>query len=272
MSKIVMPASGGEFSDQTNSTPRQHSGSLPHVIAAAQSEDLPITTSESRKGNASPLNGLGRLHPKNLIKAAYRISVVRTLYVSTRFGCRVIVMRGTRLRLARGAKISVSGGSRLILGLNISHATGMRCSLRLLPHARLTVHGNAEICCGANVLVCDNAHLELGRKSYINFNSTVVCFDHIVIGSDCAISWNTNMLDGNAHELTVREAARPRTEPIVIGDKVWIGTGATIMPGVTIGDGAVVGAASVVTADVPSQAVVAGNPAHVVLEKVAWRL
>ena len=38
------------------------------------------------------------------------------------------------------------------------------------------------------------------------------------------------MLDGNAHELVVDEAPRPRTQPVVIGDKVWIGTGATIRP------------------------------------------
>ena len=133
-------------------------------------------------------------------------------------------------------------------------------------------HGNAEIFRGTSVLVSDNAHLEMGRKSYINFDSTVICFDHITIGSDCAISWNTNMLDGNAHELVVDEAPHPRTQPVVIGDKVWIGTGATILSGVTIGDGAVVAAGSVVTADVPSRAVVAGNPARVVREKVTWRM
>jgi len=221
---------------------------------------------------ASPPDYRKHLRPKQLVKAAYRVSVIRTLCLSMRFRSRVIVMRGTRLRLARGAKISVARGSRLILGLNTTHAAGPPCSLRLRPNARLTVHGNAEIFRGTSVLVSDNAHLEMGRKSYINFDSTVVCFDHITIGSDCAISWNTNMLDGNTHELVVDETPRPRTQPVVIGDKVWIGTGATILSGVTIGDGAVVAAGSVVTADVPSRAVVAGNPARVVREKVTWRM
>ena len=85
-----------------------------------------------------------------------------------RFGSRVIIM------LARGAKISVARGSRLILGLNTTHAAGPPCSLRLRPNARLTVHGNAEIFRGTSVLVSDNAHLEMGRKSYINFDSTVI--------------------------------------------------------------------------------------------------
>ncbi len=46
-----------------------------------------------------------------------------------------------------------------------------------------------------------------------------------------------------------------------IGNDVWIGHGALIKAGVTIGDGAIVAAHSVVARDVPSYAVVAGNPA-----------
>lgn len=70
----------------------------------------------------------------------------------------------------------------------------------------------------------------------------------------------------------VDEVARPHTQPVVLGDRVWIGAGAIILPGVIVGDGAVVAAGSVVTADVPSQTVVAGNPARVIREKVTWRL
>lgn len=46
-----------------------------------------------------------------------------------------------------------------------------------------------------------------------------------------------------------------------IGNDVWIGRSSIVLSGVTISDGAVVGAGSVVTKDVPSFAIVAGNPA-----------
>ena len=49
-----------------------------------------------------------------------------------------------------------------------------------------------------------------------------------------------------------------------IGNDVTIGYHATILSGVTIGDGAVVGACSVVATDVPSYAIVAGNPARMI--------
>ena len=42
-----------------------------------------------------------------------------------------------------------------------------------------------------------------------------------------------------------------------------IGANSVILPGITIGEGALVGAGSVVTRDVPSKAVVAGNPAQI---------
>ena len=43
-----------------------------------------------------------------------------------------------------------------------------------------------------------------------------------------------------------------------------IGANSVILPGVTIGEDALVGAGSVVTSDVPSRAVVAGNPARII--------
>ncbi|MDL2409702.1 hypothetical protein PY650_29585 [Rhizobium calliandrae] len=49
-----------------------------------------------------------------------------------------------------------------------------------------------------------------------------------------------------------------------MGHDAWIGQNAAIMPGVHIGAGAIIAAASVVTRDVPSYAVVEGNPAAII--------
>lgn len=49
-----------------------------------------------------------------------------------------------------------------------------------------------------------------------------------------------------------------------IGDNVYIGAGALIMNPVNIGDNVIIGAGSVVTKDVPSNCVVAGNPARII--------
>ena len=52
--------------------------------------------------------------------------------------------------------------------------------------------------------------------------------------------------------------------PTLVKRGASIGSNATILCGVTIGEGAIIGAGSVVTRDVPPNAVVAGNPAHLI--------
>lgn len=69
------------------------------------------------------------------------------------------------------------------------------------------------------------------------------------------------------------EDGMPQTEtdwaciPTLIKKRASIGSNATILCGVTIGEGALVGAGSVVTHDVPTGAVVAGNPARLISVK-----
>jgi acetyltransferase-like isoleucine patch superfamily enzyme len=206
-----------------------------------------------------------------LPKDALRISIFRSLYFSARYGGRIVILRGTRLRLDRGARIEVPPGCRLIIGKN--YTAGAPASLDMRRNARLTIHGRGRVSIarGARILILKDAHLEIGHETTINFNAAITCMEHISIGLSCAISWNTNIFDGNMHELVVAGVPRPRTRPVRLGDYAWIGCGATVL-GATIGAGAVVGTGSVVTADVPGGVVVAGNPARVVQDEVTWRV
>ena len=75
-------------------------------------------------------------------------------------------------------------------------------------------------------------------------------------------------MDSDAHMID----GRRNTKPIRIGNKVWIGAGATILAGVTIRDGAVIAAGSLINKDVPEKALVGGVPAKIIREKVEWDL
>lgn len=66
-----------------------------------------------------------------------------------------------------------------------------------------------------------------------------------------------------AESTWVADRAPTARDRVTIGRDVWIGGHATVLGGVNIGEGALIGAGSVVTRDVPSYAIVAGNPARV---------
>lgn len=53
-----------------------------------------------------------------------------------------------------------------------------------------------------------------------------------------------------------------------IGNNCFIAVGAVVLPGVKIGDECIVGAGAVVTKDVPSNTIVAGNPAKVIKQNI----
>ncbi|HVO59391.1 MAG TPA: acyltransferase [Terriglobales bacterium] len=54
-----------------------------------------------------------------------------------------------------------------------------------------------------------------------------------------------------------------KVERTLVKKGASIGSGSTILANVTIGENAIVGAGSMVTRDVPRNAIVAGNPAHI---------
>lgn len=56
-----------------------------------------------------------------------------------------------------------------------------------------------------------------------------------------------------------------------IGKQCFIGANAIIMCGVRIGDNVVVGSGAIVTKDVPSNCIVAGNPARIIKEGIKTR-
>jgi len=107
--------------------------------------------------------------------------------------------------------------------------------------------------------------LIVGDNSYIGRWTIILAHQSVKIGDDCRIAPGCHITDVN-HGIVSGVLIRKQTyesEPLIIGNDVWIGAGCSILPGITIGDGAVVGARSVVTHDVPPNAIVVGSPAKI---------
>jgi acetyltransferase-like isoleucine patch superfamily enzyme len=71
-----------------------------------------------------------------------------------------------------------------------------------------------------------------------------------------------------SHDHCKRVNNQPLLLDTYIGKRCFVAVGATILPGVHIGDEVIVGAGAVVTKDVPSNVVVAGNPAKIIRENI----
>lgn len=140
-----------------------------------------------------------------------------------------------------------------------------------------------EHCFVSALAAVQNETLVLGERSYVaagaytsgtlrtgadcSINPYCVVRGVVRLGDGVRVGAHTSILGFNH---TFSDPDQPvfrqplTSRGIVIGSDVWIGSHVVVLDGVAIGSGAVVGAGAVVTKDVPSGAVVVGNPARVV--------
>ncbi len=113
---------------------------------------------------------------------------------------------------------------------------------------------------------CDYGYqTHIGARSFANWG--LICLDvgRIVIGDDVQIGPNVQLLTAtHPIEPEPRRAKWEASQPITIGDNVWLGGGVIVCPGVSIGENTVVGAGAVVTRDLPAHVVAVGNPARAI--------
>jgi acetyltransferase-like isoleucine patch superfamily enzyme len=137
------------------------------------------------------------------------------------------------------------------------------------PHREIILHAGASV--GAHAFL--HGPIELGANASVNPHAVLDGGRRgIRVGEGTRIAARASLFafdHGIAAERSIREQP-VRSQGIVIGSDVWIGTQATVTDGVEIGDHAVVAAGAVVTRDVEAWAVVGGVPARVIGDRRSW--
>jgi acetyltransferase-like isoleucine patch superfamily enzyme len=121
--------------------------------------------------------------------------------------------------------------------------------------------------------------IEVGDDSIL-VGGVFMCAERISVGRRVVISYHVTLADSDFHPIDpnarIQDAIansphgdrshRPfvESDPISIGDDVWIGVGAIILKGVSIGAGARIEPGTVVTRDVLAGHTIAGNPGRIV--------
>lgn len=153
----------------------------------------------------------------------------------------VSVVRGARVELMD--RVVLASSSRHT-ALGVNHPVVLRA---LLPGARLSIGSDTGLSGGS-----------------------FCAATKISIGAGCLIGANVLVTDTEFHPVSAvgrRHLPIPCPRPedaVVIGNDVFVGSGAVILRGSQIGDHSVVGASSLVKGHFGSSVIIAGNPARVV--------
>lgn len=91
----------------------------------------------------------------------------------------------------------------------------------------------------------------------------------VVIGQNCDIAPRVLIVTGSHKPGDgSRAAGKSFSQPITIGDGVWIGASTTILGNVEVGSGTMIGAGSLVNKSIPTQKVALGIPCKVLRSRV----
>jgi acetyltransferase-like isoleucine patch superfamily enzyme len=116
------------------------------------------------------------------------------------------------------------------------------------------------------ILSCKDGDIAIGDHGNFGFHCEIFSGSTVTVGRHGLFAAQAYLV-GGGHEFESGDLAvidQPRSSRgIVLGDNVWLGTGAKVLDGVTIGSDVVVGANAVVSADLPDGAIAAGVPARV---------
>jgi acetyltransferase-like isoleucine patch superfamily enzyme len=163
------------------------------------------------------------------------------------------LIRNVALELSEGGVVDIGPGCMFDCPAGSKNEIVVQAGKVILPE---------RVRLQADVLVRFGGELKIGKYTGIGHRSEIRCEERISIGEYCMISYGVAIFDTNTHSTDWRERrdialrsfpigahepARPDTLPILIGDDVWVGMGASILKGVTLGDRCIVGMRAMVT-------------------------
>jgi|SRR5579883_720734 len=208
---------------------------------------------------------------KALLQRTPLAGFVNTLYYAAR-GARLhptarILGRTNGLHIGSNTKI---GAGNIFNLVSESAAIHVGSDVWTYKEVELHTHGCIEIGDGTTL------------QRHVLVNGNVSIGSGCILGPRVYISSGRHIFDLKP-DLPIREQERLYAEttrdsighytidrPVIIDDDCWLGGNVFIAPGVRVGRGAIVGANSVVTRPVSPYTVVAGAPARLIKERVAW--
>jgi acetyltransferase-like isoleucine patch superfamily enzyme len=122
------------------------------------------------------------------------------------------------------------------------------------------------------IFVGKDGILETGVDFLVNGSVAINCVKSIKFGDYCLLAHKIEIWDTDFHSIYNMQDMRINPDrPVIIGDRVWIGSHTLILKGTTIASHCVIGAGSILTKNYLQEfSIYAGCPATLVKEGVKW--
>lgn len=152
--------------------------------------------------------------------------------------------------------------------LKLNHGGNFKFSnpIFMSPLSELTLDKGGKISIGqkfrqrsmARIRVRKNAKLVIGNNISLNHGCMLVAHDSIKIGDGVQFGPNVLLYDHDHDYKAIGgiSAGKYKTQPIEIGDNVWLGAGAIILKGSKIGANSVVAAGSIIRGEFPENSLI----------------
>lgn len=166
------------------------------------------------------------------------------------------------------ANVEVHGA--ILLGNKKFRKSKIESRFQFCNNSKVVFEGKFRFGYGCDVEVFPGAEFICGADSGGNMGLTIICGEKIHIGSHTFYGREVSIRDYNGGHIIAQQGFKD-SNPVFIGDFVWLCSECKVMPGVKIGNSTVVGSNSVVIAPLPSKVLVTGYPAQVIDTNISWK-
>lgn len=149
------------------------------------------------------------------------------------------------------ARIYIGGGD-IEIGCDMLRKSKAETRIRLRDHSIWSSKGGCKVSYGSTIELLSNAIFDTGYFTMNSF-STLVVAEKVVFGQDVMISRNVILYDSDFHALLDEKGKVTNySEPVVVGNHVWISAKVIVLKGTKIGKDSVIGANSIVKGKIPA--------------------
>lgn len=206
------------------------------------------------------------------IEKLFSVSWFKTIYFNFKYFERQIAMK---LPVVIGKKVTFSS-----LKGRVSIHSPVHSGMIFIQKTSLNINGDwivkgkVRLKGGENsfIFIGKNGVLETGNEFFTNGPVGINCTKNLTFGSNCLLAHNIEILDSDFHSIynLDGELINP-DKPIIIGNRVWIGSNTLVLKGTKIGSDIIIGAGSILNNEyLQDNSIYAGVPAKLIKSGVTW--